>query len=359
MLTTFSSDILTQTKTRAAHKNFNVWKLRRAASCERQAVPLQSTLARHANNAKDPESKAISEIDCCDIICCKTFPVNEGVASNRPAVIGNVFPIHRTAWNVAPSDFHMLGKMKKLLQVDNCHIAHYVDRLDNTVQCYREQRIREDNIPIPPSSMRDNPCQSKHEVYHGFVVIVPYHFHFTITSPMVGLSNLRKVEITPTDCLLMWHPITTPCSMSLSSLALPSLRLSQTAWDLATREILAGTVGTHTRSRAIHLSVRHNDVCREDTNFRETISPEERLVVALSPLMKTTLLLTSFLLVVRRKREHAANLAGSCSIPAFASKHAENFHPGIVVGICWILNLKEKKLGKWLSRNIKQELDGS
>jgi hypothetical protein len=56
---------------------------------------------------------------------------------------------------------------------------------------------------------------------HGFLVVMPSHFHFTITSPTVDLGNLRRVAMTLTDFLLMWQPITSPRSKSLSSLIYP------------------------------------------------------------------------------------------------------------------------------------------
>jgi hypothetical protein len=58
---------------------------------------------------------------------------------------------------------------------------------------------------------------------HGFVVVVPSRLHFTITSPAVDLDNLRRVAMSPTDFLLMWQPITSPRSKSLSSPDLPML----------------------------------------------------------------------------------------------------------------------------------------
>jgi hypothetical protein len=38
---------------------------------------------------------------------------------------------------------------------------------------------------------------------HGFVVVVPSHFHFTIMSPTAHLGNLRRVAMTLTVFLLM------------------------------------------------------------------------------------------------------------------------------------------------------------
>jgi hypothetical protein len=58
---------------------------------------------------------------------------------------------------------------------------------------------------------------------HGFIVVVPSHFHFTITSPAVVLDKLRQVVMSLTDILLMWQPITSPLSKSLSSPDLPML----------------------------------------------------------------------------------------------------------------------------------------
>jgi hypothetical protein len=57
----------------------------------------------------------------------------------------------------------------------------------------------------------------------GFVVVVPSHFHFTITSPAIDLSNLRRVAVFLTDFLVTWQPITSPRSKSLSSPDLPML----------------------------------------------------------------------------------------------------------------------------------------
>jgi hypothetical protein len=48
----------------------------------------------------------------------------------------------------------------------------------------------------------------------GFVVVVPSRFHFTITSPAVDLGSLRMAAV---NFLLMWQPITSPRSKSLSS----------------------------------------------------------------------------------------------------------------------------------------------
>jgi hypothetical protein len=57
----------------------------------------------------------------------------------------------------------------------------------------------------------------------GFVVVVPSCFHFTNTSPAIDFGNLRRVAISLTDFLLMWQPITSPHSKSLSSPDLPVL----------------------------------------------------------------------------------------------------------------------------------------
>jgi hypothetical protein len=57
----------------------------------------------------------------------------------------------------------------------------------------------------------------------GLLVVVPSHFHFTIMSPTADLGNLRRVARSLTDFLLMWQPITSPRSMSLSSPDLPIL----------------------------------------------------------------------------------------------------------------------------------------
>jgi hypothetical protein len=51
---------------------------------------------------------------------------------------------------------------------------------------------------------------------HGFVVVVPSRFHFTITSPTIDFGNLRRVAMSLTDFLLMWQPISSPRSKSLS-----------------------------------------------------------------------------------------------------------------------------------------------
>jgi hypothetical protein len=51
----------------------------------------------------------------------------------------------------------------------------------------------------------------------GFVVVVPSRFHFTITSPTVDPGYLRRVAMSLTDFLMMWQPITSPRSKSLSS----------------------------------------------------------------------------------------------------------------------------------------------
>jgi hypothetical protein len=58
---------------------------------------------------------------------------------------------------------------------------------------------------------------------HGFVVAVPSHFLFTITSPTADFGNLRRLAMSLTDSLLIWQPITSPCSKSLSSPNLPML----------------------------------------------------------------------------------------------------------------------------------------
>jgi hypothetical protein len=58
---------------------------------------------------------------------------------------------------------------------------------------------------------------------HGFVVVVPSRFHFTVMSPTVDLGILRRVVMSLIDFLLMWQPITGPCSKSLSSPDLPML----------------------------------------------------------------------------------------------------------------------------------------
>jgi hypothetical protein len=36
----------------------------------------------------------------------------------------------------------------------------------------------------------------------GFIVVVPSHFHFTVTSPSANLGNLRRVAVSLTDFLL-------------------------------------------------------------------------------------------------------------------------------------------------------------
>jgi hypothetical protein len=58
---------------------------------------------------------------------------------------------------------------------------------------------------------------------HGFVVVVPSRFHFTITSPAIDMGNLRRVTMSLTDILLMSQPITSSHSKSLSSPDLPML----------------------------------------------------------------------------------------------------------------------------------------
>jgi hypothetical protein len=58
---------------------------------------------------------------------------------------------------------------------------------------------------------------------HGFVLVVPSRFHFTITSRAVDLGNLRRVAVSLTNFLLMWQSITSPRSKSLSSPDLPIL----------------------------------------------------------------------------------------------------------------------------------------
>jgi hypothetical protein len=42
---------------------------------------------------------------------------------------------------------------------------------------------------------------------HGFIVVVPSHFHFTSTSPIADLGNLRRIAMSLTDFLLLWQPI--------------------------------------------------------------------------------------------------------------------------------------------------------
>jgi hypothetical protein len=51
---------------------------------------------------------------------------------------------------------------------------------------------------------------------HGFIVVVPSHFHFTVTLPTIDLGNLRRLAMSLTDFLMMWQPITGPRSKSLS-----------------------------------------------------------------------------------------------------------------------------------------------
>jgi hypothetical protein len=51
----------------------------------------------------------------------------------------------------------------------------------------------------------------------GFVVVVPACFHFTITSPTINFGNLIRVAMSLKDFLLMWQPITSARSKSLSS----------------------------------------------------------------------------------------------------------------------------------------------
>jgi hypothetical protein len=64
---------------------------------------------------------------------------------------------------------------------------------------------------------RGQPCGS-------FLVVVPSsRFHFTITSPTIDLGKLRRVAMSLTDFLLMWQPIISPRSKSLSSPDLPML----------------------------------------------------------------------------------------------------------------------------------------
>jgi hypothetical protein len=61
---------------------------------------------------------------------------------------------------------------------------------------------------------------------HGFVMVVPSCFPFTVTSPTIDLGNLRKVAMPRTDFLLMWQAITSPRSKSLGSPYLPFILAS-------------------------------------------------------------------------------------------------------------------------------------
>jgi hypothetical protein len=67
--------------------------------------------------------------------------------------------------------------------------------------------------------MLNGPCQPLNAAY----LVVPSHFHFTITSPTVDLGNLRRVAMSLTELLLMWQPKTSQCSKSLNSPDLPML----------------------------------------------------------------------------------------------------------------------------------------
>jgi hypothetical protein len=57
----------------------------------------------------------------------------------------------------------------------------------------------------------------------GFVVVVPSRLHFIIMSPTIDFGNLRRVAMSLTEILLIWQPITSPHSKSLSYPDLPIL----------------------------------------------------------------------------------------------------------------------------------------
>jgi hypothetical protein len=68
----------------------------------------------------------------------------------------------------------------------------------------------------------------------GFIVVVPSRFHFTVTSPTINLGNLRRVAMSLTDFLLMWQPITSPRSKSMSCPDIPILLVLLNITDVAT-----------------------------------------------------------------------------------------------------------------------------
>ena len=52
---------------------------------------------------------------------------------------------------------------------------------------------------------------------HGWAVVAPRHFHFTITALIVDRGSSSRAEIFRTDLLERWHPMTVPHWKSLSS----------------------------------------------------------------------------------------------------------------------------------------------
>jgi hypothetical protein len=99
--------------------------------------------------------------------------------------------------------------------------------LDNSYHCETHGwlfHLMSGEIHEPPSSMLASPLVIKRVLSScGFVVIVPSRFYFTITSPTADLGNLRRVAVCLTDFLLIWQPICSPRSKSLSSPDLPML----------------------------------------------------------------------------------------------------------------------------------------
>jgi hypothetical protein len=117
----------------------------------------------------------------------------------------------------SPMELHSSNSRRAVMVPARQFIALRNSRVIVSLDVWRVSRTTFFNAQRPlPVTKRGLPVR-------GSVVVVPSYFHFTITSPAVDLGNLRRVIVSLTDFLLMWQPITSPHSKSVSSPDLPML----------------------------------------------------------------------------------------------------------------------------------------